>query len=268
EAMKPDGTVNRAVLPAIMNPEDLDALEEALRIKERTGGHITAITMGPPKAVQVLKECLYRGADDVIMISDRKFAGADTLATAYTLKHAAEKIGNFDLILCGRQAIDGDTAQVGPQIAEKLGINQITSLLEIPEINQGEITVKRAIEDGYEVVRSKLPVLVTVTADANQPRSPSAKLVMTYKNIDKKVRDDSYDEAYMETEETGMIDHITEWNADSIGVAPEMCGLQGSPTKVKKVQNVVLAVNDIKEIPNTDAGIASLVHELIADHII
>lgn len=268
EAMKPDGTVNRAVLPAIMNPEDLNALEEAIRIKERIGGHITAITMGPPKAVQILKECLYRGADDVIIISDRRFAGADTLATAYTLKYAAEKIGNFDLILCGRQAIDGDTAQVGPQIAEKLGINQITNLLAILEINQKEITVKRAIEDGYEIVKSKLPVLVTVTAEANHPRSPSAKLVMTYKNIDKKDTNDSYDEAYLATENTKLINHITEWNADSLGISEEICGLSGSPTKVKTVQNVVLAVNDIREIPSTYAGIAGLVHELIADHII
>ncbi|MFH1602336.1 MAG: electron transfer flavoprotein subunit beta/FixA family protein, partial [Pseudomonadota bacterium] len=131
EAMKADGTVNRAALPAIINPEDLNALEEALKIKDRIGAHITAITMGPMKAVEVLKECLYRGADAVILISDRRFAGADTLATAYTLKHAIDKIGNYDLILCGRQAIDGDTAQVGPQVAEKLNINQITNLLEV-----------------------------------------------------------------------------------------------------------------------------------------
>ena len=142
EAMKADGTVNRARLPAIINPEDLNALEEAIRIKERIGGHITAITMGPQKAVQVLKECLYRGADDVILISDRKFAGADTLATAYTLKFAVDKIGSFDLILCGRQAIDGDTAQVGPQVAEKLGINQITSLLEVVEIDGPIVKVR------------------------------------------------------------------------------------------------------------------------------
>jgi len=126
DAMKPDGTVNRAVLPAIFNPEDLNALEEAIKIKETIGGKITAITMGPPNAVKVLKECLYRGVDDVVLVSDRKFAGADTLATSYALKCAIEKVEKYDLVLCGRQAIDGDTAQVGPQIAEKLNINQLT----------------------------------------------------------------------------------------------------------------------------------------------
>ena len=268
DAMKPDGTVNRARLPAIINPEDLNALEEAIRIKERIGGHITAITMGPQKAVQVLKECLYRGADDVILISDRKFAGADTLATAYTLKYAVDKIGSFDLILCGRQAIDGDTAQVGPQVAEKLGINQITSLLEVVEIDDKEITAKHAISDGYELVKSKMPLLITVTSETNQPRSPSAKLVMAYKNIDQEVNGDAYEEAYMHADDSSLIARITEWNADSIGVDATICGLAGSPTKVKKIENVVLAVNDIQQIPATEAGISNLIHELMDDHII
>jgi electron transfer flavoprotein beta subunit len=268
EAMKADGTVNRAALPAIINPEDLNALEEALKIKDRIGAHITAITMGPAKATEVLKECLYRGADEVILISDRKFAGADTLATAYTLKYAIEKIGKYDLILCGRQAIDGDTAQVGPQVAEKLNINQITNLLEVVDIDERRITVRRAIANGYEVVRSGFPLLVTVTGEANQPRSPRAKLVMAYKNIEKDVRGDSYDVSYMETEETHMLSRIAEWNADSIGVDPSICGLAGSPTKVKKIENVVLAANDIKQIPCTEAGIHGLMQELKSDHII
>ncbi len=268
EAMKADGTVNRAALPAIINPEDLNALEEALKIKDRIDAHITAITMGPAKATEVLKECLYRGADDVILISDRKFAGADTLATAYTLKYAIEKIGKYDLILCGRQAIDGDTAQVGPQVAEKLNINQITNLLEVVDIDEHRITVRRAIANGYEVVRSGFPLLVTVSGEANQPRSPRAKLVMAYKNIEKDVRGDSYDVSYMETEETHMLRRIVEWNADSIGVDPSICGLAGSPTKVKKIENVVLAVNDIKQIPCTEAGIHGLMQELKSDHII
>lgn len=268
EAMKADGTVNRAALPAIINPEDLNALEEALKIKDRIDAHITAITMGPAKATEVLKECLYRGADDVILISDRKFAGADTLATAYTLKYAIEKIGKYDLILCGRQAIDGDTAQVGPQVAEKLNINQITNLLEVVDIDEHRITVRRAIANGYEVVRSGFPLLVTVSGEANQPRSPRAKLVMAYKNIEKDVRGDSYDVSYLETEETHMLRRIVEWNADSIGVDPSICGLAGSPTKVKKIENVVLAVNDIKQIPCTEAGIHGLMQELKSDHII
>ncbi len=268
EAMKADGTVNRAALPAIINPEDLNALEEALKIKDRIDAHITAITMGPAKATEVLKECLYRGADDVILISDRKFAGADTLATAFTLKYAIEKIGKYDLILCGRQAIDGDTAQVGPQVAEKLNINQITNLLEVVDIDEHRMTVRRAIANGYEVVRSGFPLLVTVSGEANQPRSPRAKLVMAYKNIEKDVRGDSYDVSYLETEETHMLSRIVEWNADSIGVDPSICGLAGSPTKVKKIENVVLAVNDIKQIPCTEAGIHGLMQELKSDHII
>jgi electron transfer flavoprotein beta subunit len=268
DAMKADGTVNRARLPAIINPEDLNALEEAIKIKETVGGHITAVTMGPSKAVQVLKECLYRGADDVVLVSDRKFSGADTLATAYTLKYAVEKIGDFDLIFCGRQAIDGDTAQVGPQIAEKLGINQITGLVEVVEIEDKEVTVKRVTDAGYEVVKAAVPLLMTVTSEANQPRSPSAKLVMAYKNIDQEVDGESYDEAYMSTEDSGLISRITEWNADSIGIDPEICGLSGSPTKVKKIENVVLAAGEMKEIPGTRAGIEELMHELMAEHII
>ena len=268
EAMRADGTVNRAALPAIINPEDLNALEEALKIKDRIGAHITAITMGPTKAVEVLKECLYRGADDVILVSDRKFAGADTLATAYTLKYAIEKIGKYDLILCGRQAIDGDTAQVGPQVAEKLDINQITNLLEVVDVDERQMTIRRAITNGYEVVRSRFPLLVTVSSEANQPRSPSAKLVMAYKNIEKDIRGESYDASYLEAEETQLLSRIVEWNADSIGVDPSICGLAGSPTKVKKIENVVLAVNDIKQIPCTDAGIQSLMRELMSDHII
>jgi electron transfer flavoprotein beta subunit len=268
EAMRADGTVNRAALPAIINPEDLNALEEALKIKDRIDAHITAITMGPAKAVEVLKECLYRGADDVVLISDRRFAGADTLATAYTLKYAIEKIGRYDLILCGRQAIDGDTAQVGPQVAEKLNINQITNLLEVVDIDELRMTVKRSIANGYEVVRSGFPLLVTVSSEANQPRSPRAKLVMAYKNIEKDIRGDSYDVSYLEAEETHMLKRIVEWNADSIGVDPSICGLAGSPTKVKKIENVVLAVNDINQIPCTDAGICGLMQELKSDHII
>ncbi|MCP4754321.1 MAG: electron transfer flavoprotein subunit beta/FixA family protein [Proteobacteria bacterium] len=268
DAMKPDGTVNRGALPAIINPEDLNALEEALKIKEKVGGSITAITMGPPNSAKALKECLYRGADDVILISDRKFAGADTLATSYTLKCAIEKIGGFDIILCGRQAIDGDTAQVGPQLAEKLKINQLTSVLEAVEIKKDAITVKRSVENGYEIAKSVFPVLLTVTEQANEPRSPSAKQVIIYKNIDKKMSDESYDNAYLESAGQGTISHIKEWNIDSIDADSDLCGLSGSPTKVKKIQNIVLTVSDLKQIPSTEAGINDLIHELTAEHII
>lgn len=268
EAMKPDGTVNRGALPAIINPEDLNALEEALKIKETIDCKITVITMGPPNSAKVLKECLYRNADNVVLISDRQFAGADTLATSYALKCAVEKIGVFDMVLCGRQAIDGDTAQVGPQLAEKLKINQLTSIIEIIKVTDSNIIVKRAIDGGTETVRSKYPVLLTITDQANEPRSPSAKLVMTYKRIDQKISDQSYDEAYLESAPLRTVKHITEWNVESINADPELCGLSGSPTKVKKIENVVLAVNEIIQVPSTEAGINDLIHELIAEHII
>ncbi len=268
DAMKPDGTVNRNVLPAIFNPEDLNALEEALKVKEVLGGTITVISMGPPKAAEVLKECLYRGADDVILVSDRKFAGADTLATSYALKCAIEKVGNYDLIFCGRQAIDGDTAQVGPQIAEKLNINQLTCITEVVEVNNDAITVKRAVENGCEILKSRFPVLITVTGETNEPRSPSAKLVMTYKNIASEHADESYDETYLESVDDNTVSHIKEWNVDSIKADPDLCGLSGSPTKVKKIQNVVLTASDVKQVPNSQEGINELIHELIKEHII
>ena len=268
EAMKEDGTVNRGVLPAIFNPEDLNALEEALKIREQIGGMITCISMGPPSAVEVLKECLYRGADDVILVSDRRFAGADTLATSYALKCAIEKVGDYDLIFCGRQAIDGDTAQVGPQIAEKLHINQLTCLSAVTAVDDSSIIVRRSVEDGYEIVKSSFPVLLTVTSVANEPRSASAKKMMTYKNIGKEVCNASYDEAYLSPGVCGVVSHIKEWNVEAIGADPERCGLSGSPTKVKKIQNVVLTACESKQVPNTDVGIADLMHELIEENII
>ncbi len=268
DAMKPDGTVNRNVLPAIFNPEDLNALEEALKIKETVGGAITAITMGPPKAREVLKECLYRGADDVILVSDKQFAGADTLATSYALTCAIEKAGKFDLVLCGRQAIDGDTAQVGPQIAEKLNLNQLTGVTRVIAINKEAITVRRDVENGYEIVKSRLPVLITVTSAANEPRSPGAKRVMAYKNVDSAACVNAYEEAYLTPENCEMTVRIKEWNADAIGADPDLCGLAGSPTKVKKIENVVLTATRVRQIQNTEQGISELMNELMAEHII
>jgi electron transfer flavoprotein beta subunit len=188
EAMKEDGTVNRAALPAVFNPEDLNALEEALRLRERYGGRVSVLTMGPPAAAQVLREALYRGADEVVLLSDKRFAAADTLATSYALAQAVRCLGEVDLVLCGRQAIDGDTAQVGPQVAEKLGLPQITCVSRIgdvdgpPGASAGGITATRSIEGGYETLRAALPALLTVTSEANDPRPPSVKLVLTYKN--------------------------------------------------------------------------------------
>ncbi len=269
KAMKEDGTVNRSALPAIFNPEDLNALEEALKIKEEKGAKITVITMGPPNAAQVLREALYLGADDVILITDRIFAAADTLATSYVLSMAIKKLGKVDLVLCGRQAIDGDTAQVGPQTAEKLGMNQVTCVNKIMELGKDTVTAERSIEGGYEIIKAKLPILLTVTGEANTPRSPSAKRIIAFKYAmtpaELAAKDDSYISAN-ELDESHAV--IKQWDHATIGANPEQCGLPGSPTKVKEVQSVVLAASSFKKIESSKDGVDSLMKELMAEHII
>jgi len=272
KAMKDDGTVNRAALPAIFNPEDLHALEAALTVKDQyPDTRVNVITMGPPSAAQVLKDSLYRGADFVALISDRKFAGADTLATSYALKCAIEKIGSVDLVFCGRQAIDGDTAQVGPQTAEKLGMNQITCVsgFQAVDAKKKQITARRSIEGGYEDIRSKMPVLLTFTDEGFSPRPPSARRVMAFKNaIAAATNDASYDDCYLNTSACKDDEIIVLWDIASIKADPNACGLAGSPTKVKKIDSVVLTAQDIRMIDNTEEAISHLVHELIADHTI
>ena len=167
QVMNDDGTVNRAALPAIFNPEDLNALELALQIKDRFGGRITVITMGLPVATRILRDALYRGADDAVLVTDSRAAASDTLATSYILSCAVRKL-DYDIVLCGRQAIDGDTAQVGPQLAEKLGITQITYVEAMEGLEGNTITARRNIGNGWQRVRAKLPVLLTVTGDANR----------------------------------------------------------------------------------------------------
>ncbi|MEE4275900.1 MAG: electron transfer flavoprotein subunit beta/FixA family protein, partial [Thermoleophilia bacterium] len=193
--MKEDGTINRAALPTVFNPEDLNALEEALKLKDRHGGRVTVITMGPPAAVGVLRESLFRGADEVILLTDKAFAGADTLATSYALAQAVKKAGTFDLVLCGRQAIDGDTAQVGPQTAEKLSVPQITCVSRIDEATATHVVATRSVEGGFETLESPLPALLTVTSEANDPRPPSVKLAMVYKDIAAEALPE-YDDSY------------------------------------------------------------------------
>jgi electron transfer flavoprotein beta subunit len=268
EAMKADGTVNRAALPAIFNPEDLNALEEALAIKEIHGGHVTALSMGPPTAEIVLKECLFRGADEAILLSDRKFAGADTLATSYALACAIRRIGAFDMIFCGRQAIDGDTAQVGPQIAEKLAINQVTCTTQILELTPDAVTAVRSLENGRETVQAALPVLLTISAQANEPRSFSAKRVMALKSLECLHCQAELKRAPGDEATCTLPSHIRRWDIAVIGADPDRCGLSGSPTKVKKVENVVLKATDMKKIQDTPAGIACLVKELVDDNIL
>ncbi len=269
-AMKEDGTVNRGALPAIFNPEDLHALEAALRIKESVpGSRVHVLTMGPPTAVQVLKDSLYRGADFVALISDRRFAAADTLATSYALKCAVEKIGSYDIVLCGRQAIDGDTAQVGPQTAEKLGINQITCVSEIVELDAQKrtITARRSIEGGYEKIKASLPILLTITDEGFTPRPPSAIRMMTYKNATTAMSGGDFDETYL-TGGAGLKaeNAINLRDSNAIGADPEHCGLAGSPTKVRAIDLVVLKSEDIRMIENSDEAIGDMVHELVADH--
>lgn len=270
QAMKDDGTVNRSALPAIFNPEDLHALEAALTVKDQyPKSTITVLTMGPPGAVKVLKQCLFRGVDKVALISDRRFAAADTLATSYALRCAiVNKVKKFDLVMCGRQAIDGDTAQVGPQTAEKLGINQITYVAKIEALTQHSITCRKAIDGGHEVVKAPLPVLLTFTDEAYAPRPASAKMVMAHKNATTEL-EDNYDASYIETaEKLGKAVKIDLWDVDTIGADPQQCGLPGSPTKVKKIVSITLKGSGIKMIENTEEGISQMVHELITDHTI
>jgi electron transfer flavoprotein beta subunit len=269
DAMKPDGTINRAALPAIFNPEDLNALEEALRIKDQYGGHITVITMGPQSATAVLKEALYRGADDVILLSDRKFAGADTLATSYVLALAIKKLKKFDIVFAGRQAIDGDTAQVGPQTAEKLGINQVTYVKKIESLSPQKIVVERALENGYELIETKLPVLLTITHEANIPRPPSVKRVLAFKHILTDLDVQEYDEEYMNLPQKGRKRfRIKVWNHHEVGAETEKCGLSGSPTKVKKVDSVVLGTTDSVKYEHSVDALKEIIRELLDEHII
>jgi electron transfer flavoprotein beta subunit len=263
DAMKEDGTVNRAALPAIFNPEDLYALEGALRLKDSIPGtRVNVISMGPPAAAAVLKECLYRGADFTALVSDRGFAGADTLATSYALKCAIERIGKYDLVFSGRQAIDGDTAQVGPQTAEKLGINQITCVSKIEKIDslRGELAARRSVEGGWERVKVRLPVLISFTGEGEAPRPASAKRLLTYKNISPQPESAGSPGAGQERPALAL------WDIPAIGADPVQCGLSGSPTKVKTITSVVLTAGEIRYIDAGEQGVADLVHELIADH--
>jgi electron transfer flavoprotein beta subunit len=269
DAMKADGTVNRAVLPAIFNPEDLNALEIALRVKDLAPGTtITLLTMGPGRAADIIREGFFRGADDGILLTDRAFAGSDTLATSYALAQAIKKMGKFDLIVAGRQAIDGDTAQVGPQVAEKLGLPQVTYVEEIIEIVKNKITAKRRLERGVETVSAPLPLVLTVNGTAPECRSRNAKLLMKYKHAKTVSEIQSANEDYLHLYNDRPYLNITEWSVNEIDTDPEQLGLTGSPTKVKKIENVVLQAKDSRNISPVDESIEELMVELIANHTI
>ncbi|MGI6093197.1 MAG: electron transfer flavoprotein subunit beta/FixA family protein [Veillonellaceae bacterium] len=204
-------SIIRQGVPSILNPFDKHAVEAALRLKEKNGGKVTVISMGPSQAKDVLKECIALGADEAVLISDRAFGGADTLATSYTLAAAIRKLGSFDVILCGKQSIDGDTAQVGPELAEHLGVVPITYAADI-EVNGNAVVVKREQEDCYEVIEAKFPVLITVVKSINEPRHASVKGVM---KANRK--------------------NIPVLSQQDLEIDGERIGLKGSPTQVRRI---------------------------------
>jgi len=282
DVMNEDGTVRRSALPAIFNPEDLNALELALQIKDKYGGHITVVTMGLPGASAILRESLYRGADEAILITDRRCAASDTLATSYILSRAVKKL-EYDIVLCGRQAIDGDTAQVGPQLAEKLGVTQITYVEELIEVAGEVITAQRNIGNGWQQVRTKLPVLLTVVGDANEPRVAAARKMMKHKKartpieVAQEIKEANPDaeEAEIkelvehrrqELEKTGLL--IKQWDLDVVEADLNWCGASGSPTKVHRIQSVVLTAKESKDIKPSREGISDMIHELIEEKTI
>ncbi|HQP70122.1 MAG TPA: electron transfer flavoprotein subunit beta/FixA family protein [Clostridiales bacterium] len=268
DAMTSDGTVNRAALPAIYNPEDLNALEQALLIKDKYADtEIIILTMGPPRAADIIRESMFRDADSGYLVTDKRFAGADTLATSYVISKAVEKIGNYDLILSGRQAIDGDTAQVGPQTAEKLKLPQITYAEEIIDIKKDKVTVKRRLERGVEVVESSLPALITVHSSAEKCRPKNAKLYMKYKHAKTPTELQTIADDYL-NQSVRNKDYlqIEELSVDDLKCDIQKIGLAGSPTKVKKIDNVVLQSKDSKVIRDNDTEIRQLMQDLITNH--
>ena len=269
DAMKADGTVNRAALAAIYNPEDLNALEQALRLKSKIeGAQVHVLTMGPARAAEIIRESMYRGADGGYLLSGREFAGSDTLATSYALAAAIRKIGKVDIIVCGRQAIDGDTAQVGPQVAEKLSLPQITYAEEILDLSDGKITVKRRLERGVEVVKGPVPMVITVNGSAANCRPRHAKLTLKYKNAKTTTERQESLTDYTDFYQTHPYLNIAEWGVADIEHEAKWLGLSGSPTKVKQIENVVFTAKESKKLTAADAEIEELMKELIANHTI
>lgn len=269
DAMKADGTVNRGALPAIFNPEDLNALEQALRIKDRfPGTTITILTMGPGRAAEIIREGMFRGADDGILLTDRAFAGSDTLATSYALSQTLKKVKDFDIVIAGRQAIDGDTAQVGPQVAEKLNLPQVTYVEEVQEITDDKITMKRRLESGVETVSCPMPLVITVNGSAPDCRARNAKLLMKFKHAKTVSELQNSNEDYMHLYNDRPYLNIQEWTVNNIESNPEELGLSGSPTKVKTIENVVLQAKEAKVISASDDDMNQLMKELIESHTI
>lgn len=269
DAMTPEGTVNRAALPAIFNPEDLNALEQALRLKDQNpGSTVSVLTMGPPRATEIIREGLYRGADNGYLLTDRAFGGADTLATSYALSMAIRKIGDVDIVIGGRQAIDGDTAQVGPQVAQKLGLDQVTYVEEILKCGDGKVTVKRHIDGGVETVEAPLPIVLTVNGSAAPCRPRNAKLVMKYKRAMAPMEMPAEGLPYAEEYQKKPYLTVMQWGTADVDADLAQCGLSGSPTKVKAVQNIVFKAKESKTLTASDADVEGMIQELLANHTI
>ena len=232
-------TLIRKGVESIINPYDMNALEVALTMREDYGGKVTVISMGPPQVEESLKEAISLGVDDVILLSDRAFAGADTLATAYTLATGIEKIVGYDLILCGKQAIDGDTAQVGPGIAENLNIPHTTYVKEIRKVEEDSITVKKIIETGYEIIEMELPALLTITKEINEPRLPSIRGVLRSREI-----------------------KVPVWTADELILDRDLIGLDGSPTQVVSVETPEIDVEGEMISGTSEEQVAHLLESL------
>lgn len=268
DAMKADGTVNRAALPAIFNPEDLNALEQALRLKDKIEGTtVHILTMGPGRAAEIIREAMFRGADGGYLLSDRAFAGSDTLATSYALACALRNL-EADLLICGRQAIDGDTAQVGPQVAEKLGLPQVTYAEDILECTADKLVIKRRLERGIEIVECPRPCVITVNGSAAPCRPRNARNVMKYKYARAAQEMQDADEDYISLLNERPYLKITEWSVNDIQCEPQELGLSGSPTKVKTIENVVFQAKEAKVLEASDDAIDSMMKELIINHTI
>jgi electron transfer flavoprotein beta subunit len=269
DAMKADGTVNRAALPAIFNPEDLNALEMALRVKDQIdGAEVIIVTMGPPRAADIIRESMYRGADSGILITDRRFAGSDTLATSYAISMAVRKLFPVNLVIAGRQAIDGDTAQVGPQVAEKLNFPQVTYAESIEAVDTNAITIKRRLERGIEVVKMPYPSVITVHGSAAPCRARNAKRLLKFKKARTltELQEESMD--YGDLFENRPYLRIQEWSVEDIEANTEYLGLGGSPTKVKKIENVVFTAKESLVMEGNDEELNHLMKNLIDTHII
>ncbi|RLD61719.1 MAG: electron transfer flavoprotein beta subunit/FixA family protein [Bacteroidetes bacterium] len=269
DAMKSDGTINRAALPAIFNPEDLNALEQALQLKDKyKGSTVSIVTMGPGRAADIVREGLFRGADNGFLLTDRAFAGSDTLATSYALSCAIKKLEPFDIIISGRQAIDGDTAQVGPQVAEKLNLPQVTYAEEILSVENKTVSIKRRLERGVELVTAPMPLVITVNGSAVDCRVRNSKLLMKYKHAktDSELQNESDDYIKLQKERAYL--QIKEWNVSDVDADKEALGLSGSPTKVKQIENVVLQAKESKKLTSDDKDIDYLIKELVENHTI